>query len=85
MYLSRNRNGWENDGQMNKYIWTSYFYLIFCIPYLVFCVKKTFSYFYEGNVNDCVWSILHISLVVACIYETEKERKRVGRILANGR
>ena len=85
MYLSRSRNGWENDEQMNKYIRTSYFYLIFCIPSSVFYVKNPFSYFNEGNVKDCIWSIIYISLIVVCIYETEKERRRVRRILANGK
>ena len=80
MYLSRNRNGWQNDGQMNKYIRTSYFYLIFCIPFSIL-----FSYFDEGNVKYCVWIIVYIALVTVSIYETEKERRRVRRILTNGK
>ena len=70
---------------MNKYIRTSYFYLIFCIPYLVFWVIDLFLYFDEGNLKSYVWSIFYLALVGVCIYETEKKRRRVRRILTNGK
>ena len=70
---------------MNKYIRPSYFYLIFCIPFSVFYVIDLFSWFDKKDVTYCIWNIIYISLVAACIYETEKERRRVRRILANGK
>lgn len=33
----------------------------------------------------CVWIIVYIALVTVSIYETEKERRRVRRILTNGK
>lgn len=68
---------------MNHYIKTSYLYLINCIPALVFFL----SCFDADNVetHDWIWMIFYAALVTVCIFETEKERKRVRRIITNGK
>ena len=70
---------------MNKYIKTSYLYLISCIPFFVIYIKDFFDYFAEGKNKFLIWSIFYLALVGVCIYETEKERRRVRKIIANGK
>ncbi len=70
---------------MNKYIKTSYLYLVFCIPFFVLYLKDFFTYFVEGKEKFLFWSIFYLALLTVCIYETEKERRRVRRILENGK
>ena len=71
--------------RMNKYIKTSYLYLISCIPFFVIYIKDFFDYFAEGKKKFLIWSIFYLALVGVCNYETEKERRRVRKIIANGK
>lgn len=70
---------------MNKYIKTSYLYLVSCIPFFAIYLKDFFTYFVEGKKKFLIWSIFYLVLVAICVYETEKERRRVRKIIANGK
>lgn len=48
---------------MNKYIKTSYLYLVFCIPFFVLYLKDFFTYFVEGKEKFLFWSIFYLALL----------------------